>query len=79
VTSGRREPVQDGYGVNSHGARGAVDMSEVIDSTGAYDGLTELRRSVGGAVLAPTDAEFDAARADGARARPSAGTRRMSR
>jgi hypothetical protein len=37
-------------------------MSEVIDSTGAHDDLTELRRSVAGAVLARTDAGFDAAR-----------------
>ena len=37
-------------------------MSEAIDSAGAGDGLTELRRSLGGAVLAPTDAGFDAAR-----------------
>jgi FAD/FMN-containing dehydrogenase len=37
-------------------------MSEAIESAGAGDGLTELRRSVGGAVLAPTDEEFDAAR-----------------
>jgi FAD/FMN-containing dehydrogenase len=37
-------------------------MSEAIDSTGAGEGLTELRRSLGGAVLAPADAGFDAAR-----------------
>jgi hypothetical protein len=37
-------------------------MSEPIDSTGTGEGLTELRRSLGGAVLAPTDAGFDAAR-----------------
>src|SRR5215470_5997257 len=42
-------------------------MRKVIESTlvsidGAGDGLTELRRSVGGAVLAPADAGFDAAR-----------------
>jgi FAD binding domain-containing protein len=37
-------------------------MSEAIDPAGAGDGLTELRRSVGGAVLAPTDEGFDAAR-----------------
>ena len=37
-------------------------MSEAIDSTGAGNGLTELRRSLGGAVLAPTDDGFDAAR-----------------
>jgi FAD/FMN-containing dehydrogenase len=37
-------------------------MSEAIDAAGAGDGLTELRRSVGGAVLAPTDEGFDAAR-----------------
>jgi len=37
-------------------------MSEAVDSTGAGEGLTELRRSFAGAVLAPTDAGFDAAR-----------------
>jgi FAD/FMN-containing dehydrogenase len=37
-------------------------MSEAIDSAGAGDGLTELRRSVGGAVLTPTDEGFGAAR-----------------
>ena len=37
-------------------------MSDPIDSTVAGEGLTELRRSLGGAVLAPTDAGFDAAR-----------------
>jgi FAD/FMN-containing dehydrogenase len=37
-------------------------MSEAIDWTGSGDGLTELRRSVGGAVLTPTDEGFDAAR-----------------
>jgi FAD/FMN-containing dehydrogenase len=37
-------------------------VSEAIDSAGAGDGLTELRRSLGGAVLAPTDGGFDAAR-----------------
>ena len=39
-----------------------VHMSEPIDSTGAGEGLTELRRSLGGAVLVPADAGFDAAR-----------------
>jgi FAD/FMN-containing dehydrogenase len=37
-------------------------MSEAIDPAGPGDGLTELRRLVGGAVLAPTDDGFDAAR-----------------
>jgi FAD/FMN-containing dehydrogenase len=37
-------------------------MSEAIDSTGAGEGLTELRRSFAGAVLTPTDDGFDAAR-----------------
>ena len=37
-------------------------MSEAIDWVSSGDGLTELRRSVGGAVLAPADAGFDAAR-----------------
>ena len=37
-------------------------MSEAIDLAGAVEGLTELRRSLGGAVLTPTDEGFDAAR-----------------
>ena len=37
-------------------------MSEAVDPAGAGEGLTELRRSFGGAVLAPTDEGFDAAR-----------------
>jgi FAD/FMN-containing dehydrogenase len=37
-------------------------MSEAIDWAGAGDGLAGLRRSVGGAVLGPADAGFDAAR-----------------
>lgn len=37
-------------------------MNEAIDSTGAGGGLTDLRRSLGGAVLDPTNAGFDAAR-----------------
>jgi FAD/FMN-containing dehydrogenase len=37
-------------------------MSEPIDPAGAGDGLTELRRSLGGAVLVPADAGFDATR-----------------
>ena len=37
-------------------------MSEATGPAGAGDGLTELRRSVGGAVLAPADEGFDAAR-----------------
>src|SRR5215475_11969786 len=42
-------------------------MRKVIESTlvsidGAGEGLTELRRSLGGAVLVPADAGFDAAR-----------------
>jgi len=37
-------------------------MSEAIDPAGAGEGLTELRRSLGGAVLAPADDGFDAAR-----------------
>src|SRR5215813_8400778 len=44
------------------GAGGVVPMSDAIDPAGTGDGLTELRRSVGGAVLAPTDTGFDAAR-----------------
>jgi FAD/FMN-containing dehydrogenase len=39
-----------------------VHTSEAIDPAGAGDGLSGLRRSVGGAVLAPADAGFDAAR-----------------
>ena len=34
----------------------------LVSIDGAGEGLTELRRSVGGAVLAPADAGFDAAR-----------------
>jgi FAD/FMN-containing dehydrogenase len=37
-------------------------MSEAIDTTGVGDGLTELRRSLHGAVLVPSDAGFDMAR-----------------
>jgi FAD/FMN-containing dehydrogenase len=37
-------------------------MSEAIDPPGAGEGLTELRRSLGGAVLAPADEGFDEAR-----------------
>jgi FAD/FMN-containing dehydrogenase len=37
-------------------------MSEAIGTTGAGDGLTELRRSLAGAVLVPSDAGFDDAR-----------------
>ncbi|HKA96842.1 MAG TPA: FAD-binding oxidoreductase [Streptosporangiaceae bacterium] len=37
-------------------------MSEAIDPAGAGEDLTELARSLGGAVLAPTDEGFDAAR-----------------
>jgi FAD/FMN-containing dehydrogenase len=37
-------------------------MSEAIDLAGAGEGLAELRRSLGGAVLAPADDGFDAAR-----------------
>ena len=37
-------------------------MSEAIDPAGAGEGLTELRRSLGGVVLAPADDGFDAAR-----------------
>jgi hypothetical protein len=37
-------------------------MSDATDSTGTGEGLAELRRSLGGAVLAPTDEGFDAAR-----------------
>jgi len=37
-------------------------MSEPISSAGAGEDLTELRGSLGGAVLAPADAGFDAAR-----------------
>jgi FAD/FMN-containing dehydrogenase len=37
-------------------------MSEAIDWVGGGDGLTGLRRSLAGAVLAPDDAGFDAAR-----------------
>jgi len=37
-------------------------MSEAIDPSGAGEALTELRQSLGGAVLTPTDEEFDAAR-----------------
>jgi FAD/FMN-containing dehydrogenase len=37
-------------------------MSEAIDPSGAGEGLTELRRSLGGVVLAPADEGFDAAR-----------------
>ena len=44
------------------GVRGDVHMSEAIDLAGAVEGLTELRRSLGGAVLTPTDEGFDAAR-----------------
>src|SRR5437016_12841756 len=43
-------------------AGGVVRMSEAIDPAGTSDGLTELRRSVAGAVLTPTDEGFDAAR-----------------
>jgi hypothetical protein len=35
-------------------------MSEATGPAGAGQGLTELRRSVGGAVLAPADEGFDA-------------------
>src|SRR5215471_2738406 len=52
-------------GANSRrkaGAGGVIHMSDAIDPAGTGDSLTELRRSVGGAVLAPTDAGFDAAR-----------------
>src|SRR5215475_4492088 len=44
------------------GVRGVVHVSEAIDSAGAGEGVTELRRSIGGAVLTPTDEGFDAAR-----------------
>jgi FAD/FMN-containing dehydrogenase len=37
-------------------------MSEAIDPAGPGEGLTELRRSLGGAVLTPTDEGFDSAR-----------------
>jgi hypothetical protein len=37
-------------------------MSEAIDPSGAGEGVTELRQSLGGAVLTPTDEGFDAAR-----------------
>src|SRR5499427_2364339 len=37
-------------------------MSDPIGSAGAGEGLTALRRSLGGTVLAPADAGFDAAR-----------------
>jgi FAD/FMN-containing dehydrogenase len=37
-------------------------MSEAIDPAGVDGGLTGLRRSLGGVVLAPTDEGFDAAR-----------------
>jgi FAD/FMN-containing dehydrogenase len=37
-------------------------MSEAIDPAAAGEGLAELRRSLGGAVLAPADEGFDAAR-----------------
>ena len=37
-------------------------MSEAIGPAGSGDGLTGLRRAVGGAVLVPADAGFDAAR-----------------
>jgi hypothetical protein len=37
-------------------------MSEATGPAGAGQGLTELRRSLGGAVLAPADEGFDAAR-----------------
>ena len=37
-------------------------MSEAIDPAGAGENLTELRRSLGGAVLTPADEGFDAAR-----------------
>jgi FAD/FMN-containing dehydrogenase len=37
-------------------------MSEAVDATGAGEGLTELRRSLAGAVLVPSDAGFDDAR-----------------
>src|SRR2546429_2818017 len=44
------------------GAGGVVHMSEAIDPSGAGEGVTELRQSLGGAVLTPTDEGFDAAR-----------------
>src|SRR5256884_3393519 len=44
------------------GAGGVVHMSEAIDPADAGEGLTELRRSLGGAVLTPTDEGFDSAR-----------------
>src|SRR5204862_2368524 len=44
------------------GAGGVVHMSEAIYPAGAGDALTELRRSLGRVVLAPTDEGFDAAR-----------------
>jgi hypothetical protein len=37
------------------GAGGVVHMSEAIDPSGAGEGVTELRQSLGGAVLTPTD------------------------
>jgi FAD/FMN-containing dehydrogenase len=37
-------------------------MNEAIDPAGPGEGLTELRRSLGGAVLTPTDEGFDSAR-----------------
>jgi FAD/FMN-containing dehydrogenase len=40
----------------------AIDMREATGPAGAGDGLAGLRRSLAGAVLAPTDAGFDAAR-----------------